>query len=117
MSNTSQTGAPPDPNASYVLPQQHNPPPQMQHQQPPQQPGPPGHNPTLAALPGSGSNDPVVRYTVERAMAEVRTSDRRTRQIMMIEIAAKQLALQIVEYEDSVRDSQNVNGQGDHAAP
>lgn len=59
-----------------------------------------GHNATLAAL-STGSNDPVVRYTVERAMAEVRSADRRTRQIMMIEIAAKQLALQIVEYEES----------------
>jgi hypothetical protein len=42
-----------------------------------------------------------VRYTIERAMAEVRSADRRTRQIMMIEIAAKQLALQIVEYEEN----------------
>ncbi|KAH8909477.1 hypothetical protein BR93DRAFT_965572 [Coniochaeta sp. PMI_546] len=85
-----------DPNAGYVL---HAPPPvqpQLSHTLPTAA----GHNATLAAL-STGSNDPVVRYTVERAMAEVRSADRRTRQIMMIEIAAKQLALQIVEYEES----------------
>lgn len=55
-------------------------------------------------------------------MAEVRSADRRTRQIMMIEIAAKQLALQIVEYEESgggnvangqVQQGQNQNGAQD----
>ncbi|OIW33205.1 hypothetical protein CONLIGDRAFT_677007 [Coniochaeta ligniaria NRRL 30616] len=92
----STPSAPPsDPNASYVL---HAPPPAQPQlsQALPQV----NHNATLAAL-SNGSNDPVVRYTIERAMAEVRSADRRTRQIMMIEIAAKQLALQIVEYEES----------------
>lgn len=46
-------------------------------------------------------SDPVVRYTVERAMLEVRNADRKTRQIMKIEIAAKQLALQILDYEET----------------
>lgn len=44
-------------------------------------------------------------------MAEVRSADRRTRQIMMIEIAAKQLALQIVEYEESGGGGNVANGQ------
>lgn len=56
-------------------------------------------HPTLASL-GVGSTDPVVKYTVDRAMAEVRNADRKTRKIMSIEIAAKQLALQILEYEE-----------------
>lgn len=56
-------------------------------------------HPTLVSL-GVGSTDPVVKYTVDRAMAEVRNADRKTRKIMSIEIAAKQLALQILEYEE-----------------
>lgn len=104
---------PPDPNASYQL---HTPAPaQPQLSQPLQATAVAGHNATLAAL-SSGSNDPVVRYTVERAMAEVRSADPRTRQIMMIEIAAKQLALQIVQYEESggnIGNGQSQNGGQD----
>ncbi|KAB5569989.1 hypothetical protein GE09DRAFT_958018 [Coniochaeta sp. 2T2.1] len=103
----STPSAPPsDPNASYMV---HAPPPSQPQLAQPALPATPAHNATLAALGHQGSNDPVVRYTVERAMAEVRTADRRTRQIMMIEIAAKQLALQIVEYEES--NGNGPNGQ------
>jgi len=98
----SNPSAPPsDPSASYVLHAAAPPPAQPQLSQPLHQATPGGgNNATLAAL-AAGSNDPLVRFTVERAMAEVRSADRRTRQIMMIDIAAKQLALQIVEYEES----------------
>jgi 3-dehydrosphinganine reductase len=58
------------------------------------------------------THDPVVRYTIERAMAEVRGADRKTRQIMMIEIAAKQLALQILEYEETSAKEQSPSGGG-----
>jgi hypothetical protein len=57
--------------------------------------------------------DPVVRYTVERAMAEVRAADKRTRQMMLVEIAARQLAIQIVEYEEAGRDEPS----GPHHGP
>ncbi len=50
-------------------------------------------------------DDPVVSYTVNRAFAEVRAADRNARQLMMIEIQAKQLALSIVaREEDRERD-------------
>ena len=95
----STPSAPPsDPNASYMVQVPPSAQPQLSQAH---LPTTPAHNATLAALGQQGSNDPVVRYTVERAMAEVRSADRRTRQIMMIEIAAKQLALQIVEYEEA----------------
>ena len=80
-------------------------------------PGPP-HS-TLAALNLGGpmSNDPVLRYTIERAMADVRAADRKTRQIMMVEIAAKQLALQIIEYEESVAAEQQSQSQSQSQQP
>ncbi|TPX15571.1 uncharacterized protein E0L32_004269 [Thyridium curvatum] len=46
------------------------------------------------------ANDPMVRFTVERAMAEVRGADPKSRQLMLVEIAAKQLALHMIEYEE-----------------
>lgn len=62
------------------------------------------------------SNDPVLRYTIDRALNDVRAADRKTRQIMMVEIAAKQLALQILEYEETVAAEQHSGGpsQGGH---
>jgi hypothetical protein len=103
----STPSAPPsDPNASYL----HANPAQPQLSQP-LQTAAAGHNATLAAL-ANGSNDPVVRYTVERAMAEVRSADRRTRHLMMIEIAAKQLALQIIEYEELAGGGSGGGGGG-----
>jgi len=44
--------------------------------------------------------DPIVAYTIERAFADVRGADRKTRQLMMIELQAKQLALSIMAHED-----------------
>ena len=44
--------------------------------------------------------DPNLRYSIEQAMNEVRGADRRTRQLIAIDVAAKQLALQIAAYED-----------------
>ncbi|KAI1847830.1 hypothetical protein JX265_009258 [Neoarthrinium moseri] len=53
---------------------------------------------------GPASADPVVKYTIERAMADIRAADKRTRHMLMIEAAAKQLAFQIVAYEDTVHE-------------
>ncbi|KAL1871597.1 hypothetical protein VTK73DRAFT_1987 [Phialemonium thermophilum] len=87
--------APPDHAAAYGLQQNLPPPPGAAHS-------------TLGALnlAAGMSSDPVVRFTIERAMADVRGADRKTRQIMMIEIAAKQLALQVIEYEESLAAEQ-----------
>ncbi|KAH8668346.1 hypothetical protein BX600DRAFT_254445 [Xylariales sp. PMI_506] len=52
------------------------------------------------------SADPVVKYTIERAMADIRAADKKTRHMLMIEAAAKQLAFQIVAYEDAVQEEQ-----------
>ncbi|KAL8336295.1 hypothetical protein RB601_000218 [Gaeumannomyces tritici] len=59
--------------------------------------------------PGLSMTDAAVRYTVERCMSDVRAADRKARQLIKVEIAAKQLALEILEYEEMA-----AAGQGDH---
>lgn len=59
------------------------------------------------ALPATYSNDPRVAYTLQRAIDDTRRADRTQRHFMKIEIAAKQLALQIVEFEESGLDEQD----------
>jgi 3-dehydrosphinganine reductase len=48
------------------------------------------------------TNNPVLQQMVTRAMGEVRAADKATRQLIQIDITAKQLALQIAEYEEMV---------------
>lgn len=55
---------------------------------------------------GPASADPVVKYTIERAMADIRAADKRTRHMLMIEAAAKQLAFQVVAYEETLHEEQ-----------
>ncbi|KAI1423842.1 hypothetical protein F5Y12DRAFT_510184 [Xylaria sp. FL1777] len=62
----------------------------------------------FASIPAS--SDPVVRYTVEQAMAQVRGADKKTRYMLMIEAAARQLAFQIAMYEDTVQEEQQQQG-------
>jgi hypothetical protein len=55
--------------------------------------------------------DAAVRYTVERSISDVRAADKKARQLIKIEIAAKQLALQILEYEElSAHDEHDGSG-------
>ncbi len=54
--------------------------------------------------PSPLTSDPALRFSIERAMNEVRAADERARHLISIDIAAKQLALQIVEYEDFVAE-------------
>ncbi|KAI0095712.1 hypothetical protein GGR51DRAFT_544781 [Nemania sp. FL0031] len=58
----------------------------------------------FASIPAS--SDPVVRYTVEQAMAQVRGADKKTRYMLMIEAAARQLAFQIASYEETIQEEQ-----------
>ena len=67
--------------------------------------------------PGMFSPDSIAKYHLERALAEVRSADKKTRQLMMIEISARQLALNIVQYEEMSRDEQQVQGESQHAVP
>ncbi|KAK1768527.1 hypothetical protein QBC33DRAFT_489818 [Phialemonium atrogriseum] len=100
-------GSPQDHSASFAMSQQLP------------LPSAPAHNSLAASLNLGGpmSNDPVVRYTIDRAIADLRAADRKTRQIMMIEIAAKQLALQILEYEESVAAEQQQQQQQQQPGP
>ncbi|KAI1337855.1 hypothetical protein F5Y15DRAFT_146191 [Xylariaceae sp. FL0016] len=66
----------------------------------------------FASIPASA--DPVVRYTVEQAMAQVRSADKKTRYMLMVEAAARQLAFQIAEYEDVVQEEQEQQQQQHH---
>ncbi|KAH6624283.1 hypothetical protein B0J18DRAFT_173692 [Chaetomium sp. MPI-SDFR-AT-0129] len=56
-------------------------------------------------------NNPVLQQMVNRAMGEVRQADKATRQLIRIEIAAKQLALQIVETEEMVNHQDQAGQQ------
>ena len=66
----------------------------------------------FASVPASA--DPLVRYTVEQAMAQFRGADKKARHILMIEATARQLAYQIAQYEDAVQEEQ---AQGVPQAP
>ncbi|KAI1133023.1 hypothetical protein F5Y10DRAFT_260649 [Nemania abortiva] len=68
----------------------------------------------FASIPAS--SDPVVRYTVEQAMAQVRGADKKTRYMLMIEAAARQLAFQIALYEETVQEEQQQQQQGPPSA-
>ncbi|TLD28643.1 hypothetical protein PspLS_03955 [Pyricularia sp. CBS 133598] len=51
---------------------------------------------------GTTTQDAAVRLTLERSLQELRNADRKQRQLLKIELTTKQLALQIVEYEDMI---------------
>lgn len=70
-------------------------------------------NPALAGMqvPLITSN-PVLQHMVNKAMADVRQADKATRQLILIDITAKQLALQIVEYEEMTSNQEAAGGQG-----
>ena len=53
------------------------------------------------SLPAAYSNDPRIAYSLQRAVDEVRRADRFQRHLMKIDLAAKQLALQIIEFEEA----------------
>jgi 3-dehydrosphinganine reductase len=57
------------------------------------------------------TNNPMLQQMIARAMNEVRGSDKATRQLLQIDIAAKQLALQLAEYEEMLANA-NQDGQG-----
>ena len=69
----------------------------------------------FASVPAS--ENPVVRFTVERAMAEMRAADKKTRYMLMVEAAARQLAFNIAQYEDSVQEEQEQSHAHAHAQP
>lgn len=67
---------------------------------------------SIAALLSTvtSTSDPVLRQAIERTMeqtlAELRSPDRARRQLMLVEIAARQLAVHIAEYEAEVARQQ-----------
>ncbi|KAI1412944.1 hypothetical protein F5Y13DRAFT_162138 [Hypoxylon sp. FL1857] len=67
----------------------------------------------FVSIPASA--DPLVRYRVEQAMAQVRGANKKTRMMYLIEATARQLAYLITQYEEEAQENQ---GQaGDQAAP
>lgn len=56
------------------------------------------------------TNNPVLQQMVNRAMGEVRAADKATRQLIQIDITAKQLALQIAEYEEMIGSQEPPGG-------
>ncbi|RYP56670.1 hypothetical protein DL771_011704 [Monosporascus sp. 5C6A] len=69
----------------------------------------------FASVPAS--ENPVVRFTVERAMAEMRAADKKTRYMLMVEAAARQLAFNIAQYEEAVQEEQDQHNQQQGAPP
>lgn len=70
-------------------------------------------NPQMGGMPHTGllTNNPVLQHMVNKAMVEVRQADKANRQLILIDITAKQLALQIVEYEE-MANQESSGGQG-----
>ncbi|KAI6361453.1 hypothetical protein MCOR25_006489 [Pyricularia grisea] len=64
---------------------------------------------------GGTTQDAAVRLNLERSLQELRNADRKQRQLLKIELTTKQLALQIVEYEDMIAHEGRQN-QHDAAA-
>ncbi|KAK0630761.1 hypothetical protein B0T17DRAFT_230598 [Bombardia bombarda] len=54
----------------------------------------------------------MIQDVINKAMGDVRMADKATRQLIMIETTAKQLALQIAEYEDMVNNQEAPGGPG-----
>ena len=54
-------------------------------------------------------SNPMLQHLLNRALSEVRTADKATRQLIDIECTAKKLALQMVEYEELI-SSQDQSG-------
>ncbi|KAK0710995.1 hypothetical protein B0H67DRAFT_646408 [Lasiosphaeris hirsuta] len=80
----------------------------------------PAPGPPLGGMPHAGllTSNPLLQGMVNRAMGEVRAADKAQRQLILIDITAKQLALQIAEYEE-MTSHQEVPGQsvmGDDSA-
>lgn len=75
---------------------------------PPMTPGPSGVGGAGFNIPPAlfPTSDPLVKFHVEKAMADVRGADRKTRHLMAIEVTARQLALNIAQYEDVLREEQ-----------
>ncbi|KAK4106106.1 NAD(P)-binding protein [Parathielavia hyrcaniae] len=72
------------------------------------------HAPAMGSVSHAGTlwtSNPVLQQMVQRAMAEVRAADKATRQLIQIDVTAKQLALQIAEYEDMVSSQGSPGGQ------
>ena len=59
--------------------------------------------------------DAAVRYMVERCMSDVRAADKKARQLIKVEIAAKQLALEILQYEEIVASEDHEAHRADAA--
>jgi hypothetical protein len=55
-----------------------------------------------AALGNFMTSNPMLLHAINRAMGEVRSSDKATRQLIQIESTARQLAIQIADYEDMI---------------
>ncbi|KAM7207359.1 Protein of unknown function (DUF3716) domain containing protein [Naviculisporaceae sp. PSN 640] len=69
-------------------------------------------NPVMGGIhAGLMTANPVLQHMVNKAMADVRQADKATRQLILIDITAKQLALQIAEYEEMTSNQDNT-GQG-----
>ncbi|KAK3375371.1 hypothetical protein B0H63DRAFT_277437 [Podospora didyma] len=58
------------------------------------------------------SSNPMLQQMVSRALGEVRVADKASRQLILIDITAKQLALQIVEYEETMQSQEHAGGPG-----
>lgn len=70
-------------------------------------------NPAMGGIhTGLLTSNPVLQHMVNKAMADVRQADKATRQLILIDITAKQLALQIAEYEEMTSNPDNSGGQG-----
>lgn len=55
--------------------------------------------------------DGMSKQYLDRALSEMRAADKKTRQLLMVEMAARQLAFNIVQFEDMTREEQQTQTQ------
>ena len=62
--------------------------------------------------PALFTTNPMLQHMINKAIGEVRAADKVTRQLLKIDITAKQLAMQMAEYEEMVNQQDPSGGQG-----
>lgn len=69
--------------------------------------------PVSAIAPAAPSmSNPMLQHMLNRALSEVRSADKATRQLILMECAAKKLALKMVDYEELISSQEQSGNPG-----
>lgn len=70
-----------------------------------------GATPSMYSAYSTSAVDGMSKQYLDRALSEMRAADKKTRQLLMVEMAARQLAFNIVQFEDMTREEQQTQTQ------